>query len=272
MKYGIVLPFEEIHTVLDLAIEAEQSGWDAFFVGDGIFSPDPWVTLAAIAARTERIRLGPLLTPVSRRRPSKLAAETATLDQLSRGRVILAVGLGALDTGFAAFGEVTDRKQRAQMLDEGLAIITQLWTGEKVEYAGEYFAVTQTQRAHPPCVQQPRIPIWVVGAWPFEASINRALRWDGWITAKKQAGPELVQLSPDEIRAMVAYTREHRASDAPFDIVVEGVSANGDAAKAADDVRPYAEAGATWWIESLWECGHIDGYLRQRIEQGPPRV
>ena len=127
MRCGFVLPFGDARTAADFAHEAEQAGWDGFFVWEPVWGIDAWVALTAAAMRTERIRLGTLLTPLSRMRPWKLASETVTLDHLSGGRVILSVGLGAIDTGFEAFGEVTDRKTRAELLDEGLDILTGLW-------------------------------------------------------------------------------------------------------------------------------------------------
>jgi alkanesulfonate monooxygenase SsuD/methylene tetrahydromethanopterin reductase-like flavin-dependent oxidoreductase (luciferase family) len=272
MRYGVVFPFDNVHDALALADAAEAAGWDGLFVGDGIFSPDPWVVLAAVAVRTTRLRIGPLLTPVSRRRPSKLASEVATLDQLSHGRVILSVGLGALDTGFENFGEETDRRIRAERLDEGLDIITRLWTREPFEYNGQHYRVKPLTYPLPAPVQTPRVPIWVVGVWPHEKSVQRALRWDGWLTAKHTAdGSGFATITPDDVREMAAYTQAHRASSAPFDIVVEGETPLGDAAQAAATVRPYADAGATWWIESLWMHNDLE-YLRARIQQGPPRA
>src|SRR5215831_7866800 len=122
MRYGFVIPSGDVETLIEVAQEIEAAGWDAVFVGDGVYGTDPWVSLAAIAVQTTQVRLGPLVTPASRRRPGKLASETATLDRLSHGRVILPVGLGAINTGFAQVGEQTDRKLRAQRLDEGLEI------------------------------------------------------------------------------------------------------------------------------------------------------
>src|SRR5512135_3455862 len=168
MKYGIVLPKGDARTSADFAAEAERCGWDGFFVWEPVWGIDAWVCLTAAAMRTERIRLGTMLTPLSRMRPWKLASETATLDNLSNGRVILAVGLGAIDTGFEEFGEVTDRKQRAELLDEGLDILTGLWRGQPFSYEGKHYHVKPSTFPHrpPPPVQQPRIPIWVTGAWP----------------------------------------------------------------------------------------------------------
>src|SRR5512136_1248127 len=129
MKYGFVLPEGDARAAANLACEAEQAGWDGFFILDPIWGIDVWVSLAAAAMRTERIRLGPVLTPVSRTRPWKLASETTTLDNLSNGRVILPVGLGDIDE-FEPFGEITDRKIRAELLDEGLDILIGLWQGK----------------------------------------------------------------------------------------------------------------------------------------------
>ena len=144
MRYGFVFPGGDARVAADLAHAAEQAGWDGFFVWEPVWGVDAWVSLTAAAMRTERIRLGTMLTPVSRMRPWKLASETATLDRLSNGRVILSVGLGALDSGFAAFGEVTDLKTRAQLLDEGLDILTGLWRGQPFRYAGTHYTVQET--------------------------------------------------------------------------------------------------------------------------------
>src|SRR5262249_5512171 len=173
MKYGFVLPAGDARTAADLAYDAEQAGWDGFFVYETVWGIDAWVSLAAAAMRTERIRLGTLLTPVSRRRPWKLASETVTLDHLSNGRLILAGGVGAPEPGCEACGEVTDRKLRAELLDEGLDILTGLWRGQPFNYDGKHYHVRETSFAPPPPpVQQPRIPIWVVGAWPRMKSMQ----------------------------------------------------------------------------------------------------
>ena len=127
MRYGFVYPGGDARDAAECAREAERAGWDGFFVWEPVWGVDAWITLAGVAMRTKRIRIGTMITPVSRRRPWKLASETATLDRLSNGRLILAVGLGATDTGFIQFGEETDRKTRAELLDEGLDIVTGLW-------------------------------------------------------------------------------------------------------------------------------------------------
>src|SRR5215510_12006860 len=155
MKYGFVLPCGDARTAADFAYDAEQAGWDGFFVWEPVWGIDAWVALTAAAMRTERIRLGTDLTPLSRMRPWKLASETATLDHLSGGRVILAVGLGAIDTGLPEFGEVTDPRTRAFQVDEGLDLRAGLWAGQPFSYEGTHYTVRATSVRPPdPPVQK----------------------------------------------------------------------------------------------------------------------
>jgi hypothetical protein len=271
MKYGFVLPRGDARSAADFAFEAEAAGWDGFFVWEPVWGIDAWVCLTAAAMRTERIRLGTMLTLVSRMRPWKLASETATLDNLSGGRVILAVGLGALDTGFAEFGEATDRKQRAELMDEGLEILTGLWLGQPFNYQGKHYKIQETKfYPPPPPVQQPRIPIWVVGAWPRRKSMQRVMRYDGLLPAVMDENGKVQMGSPepDDIRQMKAYIDANRTMNTPYDIVVEGETPGDDPQKGAEIVRPYFEAGATWWIEALWNTPQSEKVLA-RIRQGP---
>lgn len=275
MQYGFVLPYGDARTAADLAHAAERAGWDGFFVWEPVWGVEAWVSLAAVAMVTERIRLGTMLSPVSRMRPWKLAGEAATLDNLSGGRVILSVGLGAVDTGFAEFGEATDRRTRAELLDEGLEIITGLWHGQPFSYDGKHYRIRPTEfMPPPPPVQQPRIPIWVVGAWPRPKSMRRVLRYDGLLPMVFGEDGRAKQAAPDDVRAMAAYIAEHRTATTPFDIVVEGVTPGDAPDQAAAILRPWADAGATWWIESMW--GESDfptaEAVRRRVEQGPPRI
>jgi alkanesulfonate monooxygenase SsuD/methylene tetrahydromethanopterin reductase-like flavin-dependent oxidoreductase (luciferase family) len=284
MQYGIIISASNDPRVLaELAHEAEVAGWDGVFISDSISIEtdtypakpgfDPWVALAVMAMRTERVRLGTIVTAVTRRRPWKLARETVTLDHLSNGRLILSVGLGPVydDAGFYKVGEVLDRKVRAERTDETLAILNGLWSGRPFSFSGKHYRV-QEMTLLPPPVQSPRIPIWVVGAWPRMKSMQRALRWDGLLPAIKNADGTWGDITPDSIRAMKAFVDEHRTPTTPFDIVVEAVTPGDDRAKAAAIVRPFAEAGATWWIESTWTMpGEVDVQLA-RIHQGPPRL
>ena len=272
MRFGFVFTGSDPRVAVAWAQAAEAAGWDAFFTWDAVWGTDPWVTLGACAMRTERVRLGTLITPVSRRRPWKLAAEIATLDQLSNGRAVLAAGLGALDTGFANFGEATDRKERAERLDEGLEIMHGLWQGQPFSFAGKHYQITPSAFPPPqPPVQQPRPPIWVVGAWPRPLSVARALRWDGLLPNKLSAAGKFETMTAGDLRALKAHVDEHRAPGTPFDIIMEGVTPGDRDDRGAEVVGPLAEAGATWWIESQWSTPEPEQVLA-RLKQGPPRL
>jgi len=276
MKYGFVLPYGDARTAADFAHAAEAAGWDGFFVWEPVWGWDAWMMLTAAALRTERIRLGTMIPPLSRMRPWELAGKTVTLDHLSNGRVILAVGLGAIDTGFAEFGEETDRKTRAELLDEGLDIVAGLWQGQPFNYDGKHYHIKATNFfPPPPPIQQPRIPIWVVGAWPKKKSMQRVLRYDGLLPNVMGADGTHREMTPDDVRAMHEYVVTNRSGTTPFDIVVEGRTPGEEADRAAEAVRVWADAGATWWIEALWGAPDqpvdLDAVLR-RIQQGPPRI
>ncbi len=269
-----------------LAAECEAAGWDGVFIPDCIFidseqdpespSYDPWILLAAMALRTSRVLLGTMITPVSRRRPWKLARETVTLDHLSHGRVVLPVGLGALDdAGLGRVSEATDRKTRAELLDEGLAILDGLWSGKRFSFDGKHYAVRDLTFKPAP-VQSPRIPVWVVAAWPRPKSVERALRWDGILPAKMNANGTFTEMTPDDVREMRTYIETRgmetrRTAATPFDIIIEGSTPGDDPSAAATHVRPYAEAGVTWWNEAMWGAAGGTEAVRERIRQGPPR-
>ncbi len=274
MKYGFILPRGDARTAAEFAYETEAAGWDGFFVWEPVWGIDAWVSLTAAAMRTEHIRLGTMLTPVSRMRPWELVGKTATLDNLSNGRVILSVGLGAVDTGFEAFGEVTDRKTRVELLDEGLDILTGLWRGQPFNYDGKHYKIKETTfYPPPPPVQQPRIPIWVVGAWPRVPSMRRALRYDGLLPAVmgEDGKVRMSPVTPDEIRQMTAFIAAHRTETMPFDVVVEGQTPGDDREQTAALMRQWAEVGVTWWMEGMWSTPELDKVLA-RIKQGPPRL
>jgi hypothetical protein len=276
MKYGFVLPYGDARTAADFAEAAEQAGWDGFFVWEPVYGWDAWMLLTAAAMRTRRIRLGTMLTPLSRMRPWKLASEALTLDHLSGGRATLAVGLGAVDTGFENFGEATDRRTRAQLLDEGLQIVTSLWRGEPFTHVGTHYNING-RNLHfppPPPVNHGRIPIWVVGAWPFDASMNRALAFDGLIPSARGADGRFRQVTPDELVMLRTWLAARRDMTS-FDIVVEGTTSTTNRDRAIAKVRPWSEAGATWYLEARW--GVQEGTItiesvRRRLEAGPPRL
>jgi len=279
MHYGIYVPnFGDettVRTLATLAREAEQAGWDGFFIWDHILyrtsqplpMVDPWIALTAMAMTTERIRIGTTVTPIPRRHPWKLARETVSLDHLSGGRLILGVGLGdPPEAEFAHFGEEADNRIRAAKLDEGLDVLVGLWSGKAFRYQGKHYQVQKTVFL-PPALQVPRIPIWVAGFWPNKAPFRRAARWDGVIPLK-HGGP----LKPNDVRDMLAYINEHRSSITAFDIVKISSTPGDDIMKGVKMVTPYAEVGVTWWLESLYAHRNSFEEMRLRIRQGPPRL
>lgn len=287
MKHGFIFTGTDPGLAVELAPLAEASGWDAFFVWEGIWATDPWATLGAAAMVTDRIRLGTMLTPVPRRRPWELAGQTMTVDRLSNGRVILSVGLGVpeeFEPRFWIFEDDPGRKVRAELLDEELELLQHLWRAEPFEYEGRHFHAKRTDSMLPPAiVQQPRIPTWVVGVWPRMKSMRRVARYDGWIPnyAPPGAGmdPTVQQrtYTPEIAAEAIAWIRAEREqaglSDRPFDILHEGTTSGTDPAADAAIVRPWADAGVTWWLESDWNvpADRVAEYSRDRLSAGPPR-
>jgi alkanesulfonate monooxygenase SsuD/methylene tetrahydromethanopterin reductase-like flavin-dependent oxidoreductase (luciferase family) len=257
----------------ELASDAEAAGWDGFFVWDHLLRgdapvADPWISLAAIATVTGRLRIGTMVTPLSRRRPWQVARQAATLDHLSNGRVTLGVGLGSSPRmEFAPFGEETDDPRRAEILDESLDIVTRLWSGERLDHDGTY--TLRGVRSLPPPVQRPRIPVWVAGNWPNRGPLRRAARYEGVFPQKVPEDPDDWMLTPEEIRSIVAVIDEHRgSSDAPFDVAV-ALTDEGDRARRADLVEEYADAGVTWWMEGILDdVGPLEE-VRTIIRNGP---
>ncbi len=283
MKFGFVLPYGDARTAADLAVIAEDHGWHGFFVWEGIWAIDPWVSLAAAAVRTQRIRLGTMLTPLPRRRPWELAGQTSTLDNLSGGRVILSVGLGVAGVDrFWMFEDDPGRVTRAEMLDEGLEMLQHLWQEEPFDFAGRHFRsrrIDLSELPAPPApVQKPRIPLWIVGAWPRPKSMRRAARWDGWLPNYAPTGGEAGALTSELLAEGVTWIREQRARDGlsmdGYDIVAEGSTPADDPTTAAETVRPWAEAGATWWLDADWSNTSDPGLIREaaerRLRAGPP--
>ncbi|REF35508.1 LLM class flavin-dependent oxidoreductase [Thermasporomyces composti] len=282
MKFGFVMPSGDARDAADLAAIAEDHGWDGFFVWEGIWSVDAWTCLAAAAMRTQRIRLGTMLTPLPRRKPWELASQTSTLDNLSGGRVILAVGLGvSADEGdrWWLFEDDPGRVTRAEMLDEGLEMLQLLWRGEPFEFHGRHYRARRTDALAPAPqtpVQKPRIPIWVVGAWPRPKSMRRAAAWDGWLPNYLPKDGQHRELTPQVCADGVQWIRTHRGADSMdgYDVVVEGVTSADDPAAAAATVRPWAEAGATWWLDANWSIPpeQVREESERRLRAGPPRI
>jgi alkanesulfonate monooxygenase SsuD/methylene tetrahydromethanopterin reductase-like flavin-dependent oxidoreductase (luciferase family) len=269
VRHGIVLPGGlDLPAMVAAGREAEAAGWDGVFYWDGVVPGergyDPLVVLAAIAGATERIRLGAVLVPLPWRKPWLVARAAATLDQLSGGRAILPVGLGAvhppeIEAGATIVGEPVDRRERAELLDEGLEVVSGLSTGQPFSYQGRRYRLSDV--ALPPPLQRPGVPIWVVGAWGSRASMARAFRYDGWMPAR---------VSEAELPAVRDYLEAHRPTGRPFDVAWEGSTPGDDPAAAAEIVRPYAQAGVTWWLESMWQAPNGPEDVRRRIRAGPP--
>ncbi|GHO45812.1 LLM class flavin-dependent oxidoreductase [Ktedonospora formicarum] len=240
--------YGDVRQMVELAREAEEAGWDAFFIWDHIGSgldwpanfADPWIMLAAMAMATKRIKLGPIVTPLPRRRPWKVAREAVTLDHLSEGRLILGVGIGSdLAREFSCFGELGDDRLHGEMLDEGLEIITRLWSGEEFSYEGKHY---QLKKAcfKPTPLQQPRIPIWVAGVWPNKRPFRRAAHFDGLCPIASNRS-----LTPQDYHDMRAYMQPYLTRGQTFDILASGNTTGTDRQQDRDNVLPFAEAGAT---------------------------
>lgn len=248
-KRGIyVAPFGELadpRLLAELAVRAEARGWDGFFLWDHVAyrEPvcavcDPWVSLAAVACATERLRLGPLVTPLSRRRIQKLARETVTLDHLSRGRLTFGVGLGVQDNReLEPYGEVTDPRERARLLDDGLARLASFWAGE----------------FEPTPLQRPRIPVWVAARWPARRPLRRAARWDGLFPIDLP--------DPGALRSYAAEVRALRGeSEQRLDIVVD--------IEGEDTPDRWVAAGASWVLNGFGNIPSLKA-VSARIESGP---
>ncbi|MFB6722701.1 LLM class flavin-dependent oxidoreductase [Kribbella sp. NPDC056345] len=282
MKYGFVMAYGDARTAAELSALAEEHGWDGFFVWESIWGIDAWVLLGAAALSTERIRLGTMLTPLPRRKPWDVAGQTSTVDNLSNGRVILSVGLGVTgEERFWIFEDDPGRKVRAELMDESLAMLQHLWRDQPFEFSGRHYRSRKLPElmppAPPPPVQQPRIPTWVVGAWPRPKSMRRAALQDGWLPNYAPLDGEPGEFTPELLADGVAWIRQERAAHDltmdGYDVVVEGITAADESGP--ETVRPWAEAGATWWIEADWSSmdpAEVRRTAEARLKAGPPRV
>jgi alkanesulfonate monooxygenase SsuD/methylene tetrahydromethanopterin reductase-like flavin-dependent oxidoreductase (luciferase family) len=246
VRHALFLPpfgeLAEPRVLCDLAVAAEGSGWDGFFLWDHMRRPphdpaevaDPWVCLSAVAAVTSKLRLGPMITPLARRRPQKVARETTTLDHLSGGRLVLGVGLGVdTDGELRRFAEETDPTRRADMLDEALDVLCALWSGEEVTHQGAHYSV-EAVRFLPRPVQQPRVPVWLAARPGSARPLRRAARYDGLFP---------IEPDPDELARMVDVVVDARGDLDGFDIAVldrKGV-----------DLEGLARHGATWAMREV---------------------
>lgn len=290
-RHGLILSAtQDPATTVELAVAAEEAGWDGVFQIDHLIDftatdvddhhplNDPWITWAGVASKTERITLGSYVTPIPRRQPWQLARNLATLDRLSDGRVLLGAGLGA-PWDYESFGEPYDQRRLAERYDEALEVITGLWTGEPFSFEGDHFTVDDAV-LRPTPVQQPRIPIVIGGWWPFKKPFRRAARWDGiipqwpskfigasWVDGMGEHMQRVIPDEPsheEEVRDLVAYYREQ--TDEPGEIIlpVDVPSAPADFAETC------LELGATWLLHNPFEAGaSVDKHL-DRVRDGPP--
>ncbi|HEY6541292.1 MAG TPA: LLM class flavin-dependent oxidoreductase [Ktedonobacteraceae bacterium] len=288
MQYGVYVPnfgpYGGARVLAELAYEAEEAGWDGFFIWDQVskttLTPgvdamvDPWVALTAVALRTHAIRLGPLVTPLPRRRPWVVARATVSLDHLSAGRLIFGVGFGGGYFDFEALGEAADTLRLAALLDEGLEALTGLWSGEPYHHEGSAYSIKEAQFLPRP-LQVPRIPTWVACVWPAKAPLRRAARFDGVVPIGRDL-PITAMLSPREMREIVGYVASQPGYTAPFEVVHMGLTGGTDAAYDRDVIAAYQQAGVTWWVEKIlperwgsWSSWPVEA-MRARIRQGPP--
>ncbi len=282
MKYGLSFPnggtCGDARTLGELAHQAEESGWDGVFLEDyivwqshpGVPTYDPWIGLAAMAMQTSRIRLGTMVTALPRRRPWKVARETATLDHLSNGRLILGVGLGdtPFDISFSGFGEQADKIKRAKMLDESLDILAGLWSGQPFSHHGECYQIDEVAFLPRP-VQTPRIPIWIGGVYPNKGPMRRAARWDGACLYKSSND----DFTPSEVRDLKGFVEQQRQAQANgYDIALGGRLRSDDWEQDRALINSLAKAGMTWWIEYLPPQVGGPEEIRKCITRGPLRT
>jgi alkanesulfonate monooxygenase SsuD/methylene tetrahydromethanopterin reductase-like flavin-dependent oxidoreductase (luciferase family) len=272
MRLGLYIPpFDELADpalVARLCAEAEEAGWDGAFIWDHVRWREPvaavadaQITLAAIAGATERIRLGPMITPLARRRPAKVARETASLDRLSDGRLILGVGLGSdrFAQEYSITGEELDDRRRASMLDEALGILQEAWTGEPVQHRGEHYTI-DSMRFLPRPVQRPGVPTWIAGYYGKPRPLRRAIRYQGFFPVGLEHPEQLAEVATEIDRLR---RETHSDPSESFDLAVE--------LDPGSDPAPYAAAGATWGLVAFPPNPVSVDQIRGVIRAGPAR-
>jgi hypothetical protein len=273
MKFGLALPYNSGRRILKYASLAEEVGWDGLFLGDAIWHEDPMIVLTAAAVVTERIKLGTMVIPVPLRKPWKLASESLALDRLSNGRFILGLATGSVWMGWQGFPDVvTDNRKRAEMLDETIDILTLFYKGDPFDFDGKHFnlKLSLVDKIHypPSPIQKPRIPIWIPGIWPRKKSMLRTLKCDGLLVEKIGLDGKPVTATPEDVCQISNFIRENRRVDIQFDIVINGNSMDLNESDRIDLFNNWKEAGATWWIEGLWEAGNKE--VEEVIREGRP--
>jgi alkanesulfonate monooxygenase SsuD/methylene tetrahydromethanopterin reductase-like flavin-dependent oxidoreductase (luciferase family) len=282
LRFGLLLPnagyYADARRLVDLARAAEESGWDGVFLWDHVMLDrrlrlplaDTWTTVTAILTSTRRIRCGPLVTPLASRHPWKVARETVTLDHLSDGRLVLGAGIGAsADTDFLAFGDTASVAERASRVDEALAVIRRLWTGQEVSHAGERFLLDRVTFLPTP-LRQPGVPVWIAATWPVRGrgALDRAARGDGVVPMVRDSAQGLRGPTPQELTEMLAAVG---STPAGWTVAVPGRTRVTDLAAARARIRDHRSRGATWWLESFDPWSRDPREALDWANHGPPR-
>jgi alkanesulfonate monooxygenase SsuD/methylene tetrahydromethanopterin reductase-like flavin-dependent oxidoreductase (luciferase family) len=282
MKFGLDVPitgeYANINKLIELAQDAESAGWDGFFLWDTLWdstssnkaTADPIVALSALALKTKKLRLGLMLTPIVRRRPWKFAKEMVSLDHLSKGRLIVGLGLGFNKTELTKFNEDDNLKIRGEKFDEALEILIGLWKGEKYSFNGKYYQVNDVQISPKP-YQNPRIPIWLGGFWPNRKPFRRAAKFEGMypgiINPESNSNEDVTTI--EDFKKMIEYLKKHRKNMDNFDIMHYGLTPS-DPIEAGKIVKEWKDAGTTWWAESNDRDTFEEHKVR--IVSGPPKI
>lgn len=281
MRHALFLPiFDALAdplTVARLAAQAEEAGWDGVFVWDHITfrSPvveiaDPWITLSAIASATQSVRIGPMVTPLPRRRPAVVARQTASLDRLSGGRLTLGVGIADDGAGeLSGTGEELDARRRGSMLDEALEILQAAWSGEPVQHDGEHFRIDGISFRPRPV--QPTVPVWVAVRSGNTRPLRRAARFEGVFPVGVDSPDALAEIvgavqelrAVRELRAVQEVPADLPGLTEPYDVAIGG--------SPGTDPAPFAAAGATWWMESFSPYELSVDTVRGVLRDGPRR-
>jgi len=274
VKHGLFLPpfdgLADAGEMADLAVLAEEAGWDGFFLWDHLRYPspvrnilDPYVCLAVMAAKTSRITLGPMVTPLIRRRPQVVARQAVTLDRLSKGRLVMGFGIGDDYPGgeLACFGELTDVVERGRALNEGLAIFKGLVTGQEVNITGEFFRA-QEVAFQPTAFRADGIPVWTAGRWPNPAPIRRAAKHQGMMVIQMTEPEQVAELKTKLVGAGADLDN--------FEIVLWGQRDENMEYREDERYAQWAQAGVTWFLTGPGPFNLVYDEVREYVAAGPP--
>ncbi len=288
IKYSLNMPnfgtYSDINILMKLAKDAEEAGWDGFFLWDHMYLSsrlernnqfgesftDPWIALTAIATVTTKIKIGTYVTPLPRRRPWKLAREIVSLDRLSKGRLILGIGLGNPNFEYEGFGEEENLKIRSQKCDEGLEILEGLLSGNPFSYDGNHYKIKEV--IFKPKPFNKKIPIWIAGRWPYKNPFKRAAKYDGVCPiCAKYEGSSPRSLYNSDVEEIIFYIKKFRKNMENYDIIIAGKTPI-DKIEAKKIIEPYIDVGATWWSETINDWRGPYEEMLKHIIKGPPKT